>query len=64
MISIAGEVEQDPEIVLTAPHMTRTSRVDEVSAARKPVLRWTPGKKTDPRATAADLVAAGNGRRD
>jgi glycine dehydrogenase subunit 2 len=42
MISIAGEVESDPDLVKTAPHNTRTSRVDEVSAARKPVLRWKP----------------------
>jgi glycine dehydrogenase subunit 2 len=42
MISIANEVETDPELVKTAPHNTRTSRVDEVSAARKPVLRWKP----------------------
>ena len=42
MISIAKEVEDDPELVLKAPHNTRTSRVDEVAAARKPVLRWKP----------------------
>jgi glycine dehydrogenase subunit 2 len=42
MISIAKEVEEDPELVLKAPHNTRTSRVDEVAAARKPVLRWKP----------------------
>ncbi len=40
MISIAKEVEDDPQTVLKAPHNTRTSRVDEVAAARKPVLRW------------------------
>src|SRR5579871_91629 len=40
MISIAREVEEDPKTVLSAPHGTRTSRVDEVMAARKPVLRW------------------------
>src|SRR5205085_7088362 len=40
MISIAQEIEQDAETVRTAPHGTRTSRVDEVTAARKPVLRW------------------------
>jgi glycine dehydrogenase subunit 2 len=39
MISIAKEVEEEPETVLKAPHHTRTSRVDEVAAARKPVLR-------------------------
>ncbi len=42
MISIAKEVEENPELVLKAPHHTRTSRVDEVAAARKPVLRWKP----------------------
>jgi glycine dehydrogenase subunit 2 len=42
MISIAGEVETDPQLVKTAPHLTRTSRVDETTAARKPVLRWKP----------------------
>ena len=42
MISIAKEIEADPQTVKTAPHSTRTSRVDEVKAARKPVLKWTP----------------------
>ena len=42
MISIAREVEHDPDLVKNAPHLTRTSRVDEVAAARKPVLRWRP----------------------
>src|SRR5713226_4459714 len=41
--SIAEEVEEDPQTVLSAPHSTRVSRLDEVSAARKPVLRWKPG---------------------
>jgi glycine dehydrogenase subunit 2 len=40
IISIAKEVESDPQVVKTAPHGTRTSRVDETAAARKPVLRW------------------------
>jgi glycine dehydrogenase subunit 2 len=42
MQSIAEEVEEDPEMVLNAPHNTRVSRLDEVTAARKPVLRWKP----------------------
>jgi glycine dehydrogenase subunit 2 len=42
MIAIAQEVEADPEMVKNAPYGTRTSRVDEVAAARKPVLRWKP----------------------
>jgi glycine dehydrogenase subunit 2 len=40
LISIAKEIEEDPELVLKAPHLTRTSRVDEVMAARKPIVRW------------------------
>ena len=42
MISIAKEVEEDPQLVLKAPHTTRTPRVDEVTAARKPIVRWKP----------------------
>ncbi len=42
LISIAREAEEDPELVKTAPHNTRIGRVDEVTAARKPVLRWKP----------------------
>ena len=42
MKSIAAEVEEDPETVLSAPHSTRVSRLDETAAARKPVLRWKP----------------------
>jgi glycine dehydrogenase subunit 2 len=42
MIAIAKEIETDPQMVKGAPYNTRTSRVDEVTAARKPVLRWKP----------------------
>ena len=42
MKSIAEEVEEDPQLVLDAPHSTRVSRLDEVGAARKPLLRWKP----------------------
>ncbi len=45
MRSIAQEAEEDPELVQTAPHHTRVSRLDEVAAARKPVLRWKPGQE-------------------
>jgi glycine dehydrogenase subunit 2 len=40
MRAIAKEVEEDPEFVRKAPHTTRISRLDEVAAARKPILRW------------------------
>ncbi len=42
MIQVAREAETEPDTVLKAPHSTRTSRVDEVTAARKPVVRWKP----------------------
>ncbi len=44
MRSIAREVEETPELVKTAPHSTRVSRLDEVQAARKPILRWRPSE--------------------
>lgn len=40
MLKIAQE---DPELVRSAPHKTPVSRLDEVRAARKPVLRWEEG---------------------
>lgn len=42
MKAIAEEAESDPEMVKSAPHTTRIRRLDEVAAARKPKLRWTP----------------------
>jgi glycine dehydrogenase subunit 2 len=40
LISIAGEVEQEPDKVRNAPYTTVVSRLDEVKAARNPVLKW------------------------
>jgi glycine dehydrogenase subunit 2 len=40
MRSISHEAETTPELIKDAPHSTRVSRLDEVQAARKPVLRW------------------------
>jgi glycine dehydrogenase subunit 2 len=42
MRSIAAEAAETPELVKTAPHSTRVGRLDDVTAARKPILRWTP----------------------
>ena len=46
MKSIAEEAETEPETVINAPHTTRISRLDEVRAARQPVLRWKPKAKS------------------
>jgi len=51
MKSIAEEAEKTPEVVRTAPHTTRVRRLDEVGAARKPILRWKPAAS---RSEAAD----------
>ncbi|TDM04335.1 aminomethyl-transferring glycine dehydrogenase subunit GcvPB [Macrococcus carouselicus] len=40
MIQIAKEAEENPDIVLEAPHHTVIGRLDETTAARKPVLRF------------------------
>jgi glycine dehydrogenase subunit 2 len=45
MKSIADEAEVNPSMVKNAPHTTRVRRLDEVGAARKPILRWRRGDK-------------------
>ncbi len=40
MIDIDREAQDDPQLVIDAPHSTRIGRLDEATAARKPVLRW------------------------
>jgi len=40
LISIAEKAETEPETVTNAPYTTPVSRLDEVKAARTPVLRW------------------------
>jgi glycine dehydrogenase subunit 2 len=42
MKSIAEEAARDPELLKQAPLSTKVGRLDEVAAARKPVLRWRP----------------------
>ena len=44
MIKISKEAEQDPDVLHDAPHDTPVRRLDEATAARKPVLRWKPGQ--------------------
>ena len=42
MIDIDREAQENPQLVIDAPHSTRIGRLDEAAAARKPVLRWKP----------------------
>ena len=48
MIEIDREANENPETLHTAPHNTPVRRLDEVTAARKPDLRWQMGdQKTE-----------------
>lgn len=40
MQAIAQEAQDNPDLVIHAPHDAVIKRVDEVTAARKPVLKW------------------------
>lgn len=40
MRAIAREAEEDPELVKNAPHHAVIKRVDEVTAARRPIVKW------------------------
>jgi glycine dehydrogenase subunit 2 len=46
MKCIDEEAASDPELLKKAPLTTKVGRLDEVSAARKPVLRWRPEDRT------------------
>jgi len=46
MIDIDRETQENPQLVIDAPHSTRIGRLDEATAARKPVLRWRPDMET------------------
>lgn len=42
MKDIDREARENPQLVLDAPHSTRIGRLDEATAARRPILRWRP----------------------
>lgn len=46
MKDINKEAQENPQLVIDAPHSTRIGRLDEATAARKPVLRWKPDMET------------------
>ncbi len=48
MRSIAREAQEEPEKVRSAPHLTKLGRLDEVAAARKPVLAAPMAKAASP----------------
>ncbi len=40
MKAIAREARESPDVLKTAPHVTYVRRLDEVAAAKTPILRW------------------------
>ena len=40
--AVRNILEEEPEFLRQAPHTTPVSRPNEVEAARKPILKWTP----------------------
>jgi glycine dehydrogenase subunit 2 len=49
MLAIDGEARRDPDLVKHAPYSTPVRRLDETTAARNPVLRWSgPPAGKDP----------------
>ncbi|HEX5940593.1 MAG TPA: aminomethyl-transferring glycine dehydrogenase subunit GcvPB [Dehalococcoidia bacterium] len=53
MLRIAEEATEDPDLVRTAPHYSPVRRLDEATAARKPILRWQPQAEDAPRASSS-----------
>jgi glycine dehydrogenase subunit 2 len=42
MKQIAKEAAENPDLIKNAPSLTPVKRIDEVLAARKPIVRWRP----------------------
>lgn len=45
MKKIAREARENPEVLKSAPHTTYVRRLDEVRAARRPILKWSEEKE-------------------
>jgi glycine dehydrogenase subunit 2 len=45
MISIAEEAKNEPDVLKKAPVRSKITRVDEVTAARQPILKWNGQRK-------------------
>jgi glycine dehydrogenase subunit 2 len=41
MNTIVQELKENPELLHAAPQTTPVRRLDEVSAARSPILKWS-----------------------
>jgi glycine dehydrogenase subunit 2 len=48
LLAIAREAEEKPQVVTGAPHTAPIGRLDEATAARRPVLRWRREAEDEP----------------
>jgi glycine dehydrogenase subunit 2 len=48
MLAIAREAAEQPELLKEAPHVRPVKRLDEVRAAKHPILRYRFGEDEDP----------------
>jgi glycine dehydrogenase subunit 2 len=46
METIVGEATESPETLKQAPSRTPVRRIDEVLAARRPIVRWHPEEQS------------------
>lgn len=57
MQRLAKEAETNPELFQKAPMTTPVGRLDEVTAARQPILRWKKKKEFTPDEAAVELTS-------
>jgi len=48
MLAIAREAAEHPELLKEAPHVRPVKRLDEVRAAKRPILRYLFGEHDEP----------------
>jgi glycine dehydrogenase subunit 2 len=57
MLAIAREAAEDPELLKEAPHHRSVKRLDEVRAAKRPVVKYGFEEHPRPEAEAVQAVA-------
>jgi glycine dehydrogenase subunit 2 len=61
MLAIAREAREEPDVVLGAPHGRATGRLDEVRAAKQPVVRFRFEEHVQPQGAGAEQLEAQKG---
>ncbi|HYY03189.1 MAG TPA: hypothetical protein VE736_04825, partial [Gaiellaceae bacterium] len=55
MLAIAREAKESPEVLKTAPHGRPVQRLDEVRAAKRPVLKYAFEKHAEPQPSRGEI---------